>query len=133
MNMGLIYILDISHPRPHCAFPWLLDKLRSTQAIVTAVSHFLVLDRVRILRIGQHTPTKNFKEYPLGDLKPGSKFPCQRPLANYASVNSSCTQPFPRLLRGICPPCQSRGWGICRSCAFANTELLTRTQFPIRI
>ena len=44
--------------------PWLLDKLRWTQAIVTALSHFLVLNRVRILRIGQHIPTKNFQEYP---------------------------------------------------------------------
>ena len=32
----------------------------------------------------------------------------------YASVNSTCAQPPPWLLRGICPPCQSRGWGICR-------------------
>ena len=72
-----------SHPRPHCAFPWLLDKLRWTKAIVTAVSHFLALNRVRILRTGQHNPTKNFQEYPPGDLKPGSKFTCQHPLANY--------------------------------------------------
>ena len=53
-----------SQPRPHYAFPWLLDKLRWTQAIVTAVSHFLVKNRVMILTIGQHTPTKNFQEYP---------------------------------------------------------------------
>ena len=72
-----------SQPRPHGAFPWLLDKLRWTQAIVTAVSHFLVQNRVRILRIGQYTATKNFQEYPPGDLKPGSKFTCQHPLANY--------------------------------------------------
>ena len=72
-----------SHPRPHCAFPWLLDKLRWTKAIVTAVSHFLVQNRVRIFRTGQHNPTKNFQEYPPGDLKPGSKFTCQHPLANY--------------------------------------------------
>ena len=25
--------------------------------------------------------------------------------------------PPPRLLRGICRPCQSRGWGICKFCA----------------
>ena len=24
--------------------------------------------------------------------------------------------PSPGLLRGICPPCQSRGWGICKFC-----------------
>ena len=30
-----------------------------------------------------------------------------------ASVNSTCAQP-PGLLRGICPPCRSRGWGICK-------------------
>ena len=50
--------------------------------------------------------------------------------------------PRPRLLRTICPPCQSRGLGICKFCvaggrAFANPgairELLTRTRFPIRI
>ena len=76
-------IPSMTQPRPHCAFPWLLDKLRWTQAMVTAASHFLVQNRVRILRTGQHTPTKNFQEYPLGDLKPGSKFTCQHPLANY--------------------------------------------------
>ena len=37
----------------------------------------------------------------------------------YASVNSTCAQPPspppppPELLRGVFPPCQSRGWGIC--------------------
>ena len=76
-------IPSMTQPRPHCAFPWLLDKLRWTQAMVTAASHFLVQNRVRILRTGQHTPTKNFQEYPLGDLKPDSKFTCQHPLANY--------------------------------------------------
>ena len=36
--------------------------------------------------------------------------------SHFASVNSSCAQhpPPPGLLRGICPPCQSRGWGICK-------------------
>ena len=39
-----------------------------------------------------------------------------------ASVNSSRAQhqpptPPPRLLRGICPPCQSQGWGISKFCA----------------
>ena len=29
-----------SQPRPHCAFPWLLDKLRWTKVIVTDVSHY---------------------------------------------------------------------------------------------
>ena len=42
-------------------------------------------------------------------------------LLHYASVNSSCAQspppPPPRLLRDIYPLCQSRGWGICKSCA----------------
>ena len=46
--------------------------------------------------------------------------------------------PTPGLQRGICPPCQSRGWGVCKFCAargrvFANPELLTRTRFPVRI
>ena len=37
-------------------------------------------------------------------------------LFSYASVNSTCAQPPlpPGPLRGICPPCQSRGWGICK-------------------
>ena len=46
----------------------------------------------------------------------------------------------PGLLRGICPPCQSRRWGICKFCTArgpsiccAIPELMTRTQFPIRI
>ena len=48
----------------------------------------------------------------------------------------------PGLLRGICPPFQSRGWGICKFCAARGpgickprgyAELLTRTHFPIRI
>ena len=42
-------------------------------------------------------------------------------MLNNASVNSSCAQPPPSpppgLLRGICPPCQSQGWGICKFCA----------------
>ena len=59
-------IPSMTQPRPHCAFPWLLDKLRWTQAMVTAVSHFLVQNRVRILRTEQQTPTKNFQEYPPG-------------------------------------------------------------------
>ena len=34
-----------------------------------------------------------------------------------ASVNSTCAQyPHPRLLRGICLPYQSWGWGICKFC-----------------
>ena len=39
---------------------------------------------------------------------------------SYASVNSVCAQPQPfpppGLLRGICLPCQYRGWGICKCC-----------------
>ena len=35
---------------------------------------------------------------------------------NNASVNSTCAQAPPGQLRGICPPCQSRGWGICKCC-----------------
>ena len=53
-----------SQPRPHCAFHWLLDKLRWTQAIIAAVSHFFWSK----MRTGQHTPTKSFQEYPPGDL-----------------------------------------------------------------
>ena len=37
-------------------------------------------------------------------------------LLTYASVNSTCTQAPPGLLRGIYMPCQSRGWGICKFC-----------------
>ena len=33
-----------------------------------------------------------------------------------ASVNSTCAQHPPVLLRGICLPCQSRGWGNCKFC-----------------
>ena len=43
---------------------------------------------------------------------------CQNKCA--LSVNSSCAQPLPPppgLLRSICPPYQSRGWGICKFCA----------------
>ena len=119
MNMGLRFydVSRYSQPRPHCAFSWLLDKLRQAQAIVTAVSHFLVLDRVRILRIGQHTPNKNFQEYPPRYLKPGSKLPRQHPLANYALCISQfqrlpATPPTPP------PPLVSPGDG-----AFANLAL----------
>ena len=52
--------------------------------------------------------------------------------------------PSPQLLRGICPPCQSPGWGIFKFCAargpsicqpwgHSQLKLLTRTRFPIRI
>ena len=34
-----------------------------------------------------------------------------------ASVNSTCSQAPPGQLRGIFPPCQSRGWGISKFCA----------------
>ena len=37
------------------------------------------------------------------------------PSSDLKQANSSCAQPPPTplgLLRGICPPCQSRGWGI---------------------
>ena len=41
-------------------------------------------------------------------------------LFSYASINSTCAQPPsplpPGPLRGICPPCQSLGWGICKFC-----------------
>ena len=58
----------------------------------------------------------------------------------YASVNSTCAQPppLPGLLRGICTPRQSQGWGICKFCtawgrASANPgaipEVLTHTRF----
>ena len=53
-----------SHPRPHCAFPWLLDKLRWTKAIVTALSHFLVQNRAGILRRRHHNPTRIFRSTP---------------------------------------------------------------------
>ena len=38
--------------------------------------------------------------------------------STYASVNSTCAAPPPPpgLLRGIFPPCRSRGWGICKFC-----------------
>ena len=45
----------------------------------------------------------------------------------------SQTPPLPPgLLRGICPPCHSRGWGVCKFCAawgqgFANLEANPRT------
>ena len=43
-------------------------------------------------------------------------FQLQRKALYYASVNSTCAQPPPPpgLLQGICSPCQSRGWGICK-------------------
>ena len=62
----------------------------------------------------------------------------------YASVNSNCAQPPPGLLRGIQLPALSvpGGWAFANFAlsggrAFANPganhELLTRTQFPVRI
>ena len=61
----------------------------------------------------------DFSSHPLqkqvaNKLKFPQTFSRKNSLRSNASVNSSCTQPAPRLLRGICPPCQSRGWGICR-------------------
>ena len=38
----------------------------------------------------------------------------------------SCAQPpapNPGLMRGICPPCQSRGWGICKFWAARGTAI----------
>ena len=44
----------------------------------------------------------------------------------------------PGLLRGICLPCQSRGWGICKFCTsqapgICQPLAFDHTQFPIRI
>ena len=63
------------------------------------------------------------------------------PGTSQSLVNSSCAlppPPPPGLLQGICRPCQTRRWGICKICAaggraFANPEILTRTRFPIRM
>ena len=58
----------------------------------------------------------------------------------HQSISAASSTP-PELLRGICPSCQSRGWGICKFCAArglgicqpgAIPELLTHTQFAIR-
>ena len=41
-----------------------------------------------------------------------------------ASVNSTCAQPPPPgLLGGIYPPCQSRGWGICKFCTARGPDI----------
>ena len=46
------------------------------------------------------------------------------------NCNSTCAQPPFGLLRGICPPCQSRGWGICKfytargNCRAFNTHVV---------
>ena len=34
----------------------------------------------------------------------------------HQSIAAALSPPPPRLLRTICPPCQSRGWGICKFC-----------------
>ena len=70
------HTLPLSNPTSH--------KLRWTQAIIAAVSHFLIQNRVRILIIGQHTPTKNFQEYSLGDLSLVASLPVSiHLLSNY--------------------------------------------------
>ena len=35
----------------------------------------------------------------------------------HQSIPAAPTSPFPRATAGIGPPCQSRGWGICKFCA----------------
>ena len=42
--------------------------------------------------------------------------------------NPAATSP-PGLLRGICPPCQSRGWGICKFCAAWAPGILPTPSF----
>ena len=89
-----------------------------------------------------------------GEIKPPTPvlqsihFQLQRkPCIMHQSIPSAPSPPPPphlRLLQGICSLCQSRGWGgafanfgLPGGRAFgnsgANTEFLTRTQFPIRI
>ena len=66
MNLGLI---DSMMSRdtlplnlvPIALFPSFWMKLRWTQEIVSAVSHFLVQNKIRILRTGEHTLHKNFQ------------------------------------------------------------------------
>ena len=43
----------------------------------------------------------------------------------YASVNSTCARPPPPtgLLRSICTPCQSGGWGICKFCPARGPDI----------
>ena len=56
-------------------------------------------------------------------------YPCVAFMCN-ASVNSTCALPPPRgLLRTLCPPFQSRGWGICKF----YTARGSGTRFPIRV
>jgi len=43
--------------------------------------------------------------------------PCSTFTFMHQSIPAVPSSPPPRLLRGICPPCQSRGWGICKFCA----------------
>ena len=66
MNMGLIDSMMSPDTLPlnlvpTALFPGFWMKLRWTLAIVTVVSHFLVQNKIRILRNGQHTPAKNFQ------------------------------------------------------------------------
>ena len=42
----------------------------------------------------------------------------------------SAPTPHPGLLRGICPPCQSRGWGVCKVSAAQGRALPTPGPTP---
>ena len=58
-------------------------------------------------------------------------YPCVTNICN-ASVNSTCAlpPPAPGLLRALCPPCQYRGWGICKFYTARGVgHLLTPGQF----
>ena len=55
-------------------------------------------------------------------LKFPQTFSRKNSLQSNASVNSSCAQPAPGLLRSICPPCQSRGWAFA-GCGFYGYRL----------
>ena len=51
-------------------------------------------------------------------------------LFTYASANSSCAHPPPGQLRGICPPCHSRGWGISKFRATRGSGICLPRGYP---
>ena len=62
---------------------------------------------------------KQFAEKETGYLYPSlAKRLAKQIFLMHQSIPAAPSPPSPHgLLRGICPPCQSRGWGICKFCA----------------
>ena len=98
-----------------------VDRNRKRLKLYMAVSNWTGHERVSFLCPGSTVAPTSSPKQCLKSLEFYKKLPdvftqIQSDISCNASVNSTCAQPHPGQLRGICPPSQSQGWGICKCC-----------------